>query len=128
MRIIFLRTSSPTSRGPLAPRRLVHLEVHVIAKTKQQEVALVWLPCGLLPYTFVFFFAFSFLEHKRRLTTSLVPSMRETRRFHNQDSNRQPLRSVWVPLYYHPIVKGHLKPYPLHIQNKNGSTPHNRWI
>ena len=32
------------------------------------------------------------------------------RQFHGRELNCKPLRAVWVPLHYHPVVWGHLGP------------------
>ena len=63
-----------------------------------------WTPIGLLSIhlnrsSFFFFF----LEHRRRLIIWLIFRQVE-RRFHGLESNRQPLRPVWVPLHYHPVI------------------------
>ena len=47
---------------------------------------------------FFFLFFILFLEHGRRLTTWLV-FRRVERRIHDQESNHQPLRLVWVPFH-----------------------------
>ena len=48
-------------------------------------------------------FCFVFRKHERCLTTWLVFCQVE-RRFHGQESNRQPLHSGWVPSHYYLVV------------------------
>lgn len=47
----------------------------------------------------------------KKKTLILLILLQVERQSHGRESNRQPLRVVWVSLHYHLVVQGHLGPH-----------------